>query len=97
MNQNTSIISISEIYPNPSNGMINIDLINSSSPVSVIVYNLLGQEVYSGEIPLQYNQKKIWRYNFLDNYQRNPVSGVYFIKIVSQNETFYRKCILLKP
>jgi hypothetical protein len=97
LNQNTSKISISEIYPNPSNGMINIDLINSSSPVSVIVYNLLGQEVYSGEIPLQYNQKKIWRYNFLDNYQRNPVSGVYFIKIVSQNETFYRKCILLKP
>ena len=97
MNQNTSKISVSEIYPNPSNGMINIDFINSPGPASIVVYNLLGQEVYAGEIPLQYNQKKIWRYNFLDNYQRNPVSGVYFIKIVSQSETFYRKCILLKP
>ena len=25
---------------------------------------------------------QIWRYNFLDDYQRSPVSGVYFIKIV---------------
>ncbi|MEE3196810.1 MAG: carboxypeptidase regulatory-like domain-containing protein, partial [Candidatus Neomarinimicrobiota bacterium] len=97
INQNTSKISVSEIYPNPSNGMINIDFINSPGPASIVVYNLLGQEVYAGEIPLQYNQKKIWRYNFLDDYQRNPVSGVYFIKIVSERETFYRKCILLKP
>ena len=97
INQNTSKISVSEIYPNPSNGIINIDFINSPGPASIVVYNLLGQEVYAGEIPLQYNQKKIWHYNFLDDYQRNPVSGVYFIKIVSQRETFYRKCILLKP
>ena len=89
--------SVSEIYPNPSTGMINIDITNNSYPSSVVVYNLLGQEVFAGEILPQYNQKKIWRYNFLNDYQRKPVSGVYFIKIVSQNETFYRKCILLKP
>ena len=97
INQNTSTISVSEIYPNPSNGMINIDFLNTLEPSSIVVYNLLGQEVYAGEIPAQYNQKKIWRYNFLDDYQRSPVSGVYFIKIISQNEAFYRKCILLKP
>jgi hypothetical protein len=97
INQNTSTISVSEIYPNPSNGMINIDFLNTLGPSSIVVYNLLGQEVYAGEIPAQYNQKRIWRYNFLDDYQRSPVSGVYFIKIVSYNETFYRKCILLKP
>tara|TARA_B100000965_G_scaffold98510_2_gene80575 strand:- start:171 stop:2522 length:2352 start_codon:yes stop_codon:yes gene_type:complete len=97
LNQNTSKISVSEIYPNPSNGMINIDFLNFSSPTSINVYNLLGQEVYSGEILPQYNQKKIWRYNFLDSYQKTPVSGVYFIKIVTQNEILYKKCILLKP
>jgi hypothetical protein len=97
INQNTSTVSVSEIYPNPSNGMINIDFLNTLGPSSIVVYNLLGQEVYAGEIPAQYNQKRIWRYNFLDDYQRSPVSGVYFIKIVSYNETFYRKCILLKP
>ena len=75
----------------------NIDITNNSYTSSVVVYNLLGQEVFAGEILPQYNQKKIWRYNFLNDYQRKPVSGVYFIKIVSQNETFYRKCILLKP
>ncbi|MDC0215457.1 T9SS type A sorting domain-containing protein, partial [Candidatus Marinimicrobia bacterium] len=96
-NQNNSTVSVSEIYPNPSNGMIHIDFINNLQSSSIVVYNLLGQEVYAGEIPAQYNQKKIWRFNFLDDYQRNPVSGVYFIKIVSQNKTFYRKCILLKP
>lgn len=95
--QNTSNISVSEIYPNPSNGMINIDLISSSGPTSIIVYNLLGQEVYAGEISPQYNQKKIWRYNFLNDYQGAPVSGVYFVKIISKRETFFRKCILLKP
>ena len=97
INQYSSEVSVSEIYPNPSTGMINIDITNNSYPSSVVVYNLLGQEVFAGEILPQYNQKKIWRYNFLNDYQRKPVSGVYFIKIVSQNETFYRKCILLKP
>ena len=77
--------------------MINIDFLNFSSPTSINVYNLLGQEVYSGEILPQYNQKKIWRYNLLDSYQKTPVSGVYFIKIVTQNEILYKKCILLKP
>ena len=97
IDQYSSEVSVSEIYPNPSTGMINIDIANNSYPSSVVVYNLLGQEVFAGEILPQYNQKKIWRYNFLNDYQRKPVSGVYFIKIVSQNETFYRKCILLKP
>ena len=35
LNQNTSKISVSEIYPNPSNGMINIDFLNFSSPTSI--------------------------------------------------------------
>ena len=49
INQYSSEVSVSEIYPNPSTGMINIDIANNSYPSSVVVYNLLGQEVFVGE------------------------------------------------
>jgi len=95
--QKSEGVSVSNIYPNPSTGMISIDLINNSRPVTILVYNLLGQEVYFEKIRPQYRQRQPWRYNLLDDIIGTTSSGVYFVKIISEQQTFTRKCVLLKP
>ena len=94
--QKSEGVSVTNIYPNPSTGMISIDLINNSQPVTILVYNLLGQEVYFEKIQPQYRQRQPWRYNLLDNIDGTTSSGVYFVKIISEQRTFIRKCVLLK-
>ena len=95
--QKSEGVSVTNIYPNPSTGMINIDLINNSQPVTIMVYNLLGQEVYFEKIRPKYRQRHPWRYNLLDNISGTTSSGVYFVKIISEQQTFTKKCVLLKP
>jgi len=95
--QKSEAVSVTNVYPNPSTGMISIDLINNRQPVTMLVYNLLGQEVYFEKVQPQYRQRQPWRYNLLDNISGSTSSGVYFVKIVSEKQTFTRKCVLLKP
>ena len=95
--QKSEAVSVTNIYPNPSTGMISIDLINNRQPVTMLVYNLLGQEVYFEKVQPQYRQRQPWRYNLLDNISGTTSSGVYFVKIISEQQTFTRKCVLLKP
>ena len=95
--QQSEAVSVTNIYPNPSTGMISIDLINNRQPVTMLVYNLLGQEVYFEKVQPQYRQRQPWRYNLLDNISGSTSSGVYFVKIVSEKQTFTKKCVLLKP
>ena len=90
-------VAVTNIYPNPSTGMIGIDLINSSQPVTIMVYNLLGQEVYFEKVRPKYQKRHPWRYNLLDNISGTTSSGVYFVKIISEQQTFTKKCVLLKP
>ena len=95
--QKSEAVSVTNIYPNPSTGMISIDLINNRQPVTMLVYNLLGQEVHFEKVRPQYRQRQPWRYNLLDNISGTTSSGVYFVKIISEQQTFTRKCVLLKP
>ena len=95
--QKSEAVSVTNIYPNPSTGMISIDLINNLQPVTMLVYNILGQEVHSEKVRPQYRQRQPWRYNLLDNISGTTSSGVYFVKIISEQQTFTRKCVLLKP
>ena len=95
--QKSEAVSVTNIYPNPSTGMISIDLINNRQPVTMLVYNLLGQEVHFEKVQPQYRQRQPWRYNLLDNISGTTSSGVYFVKIISEQQTFIRKCVLLKP
>ena len=95
--QKSEAVSVTNIYPNPSTGMISIDLINNHQPVTMLVYNLLGQEVHFEKVQPQYRQRQPWRYNLLDNISGTTSSGVYFVKIISEQQTFIRKCVLLKP
>ena len=95
--QNLENITVSNIYPNPSTGMISIDIINNSKPVTLLVYNLLGQVVYIEKVRQGYQQRQPWRYNLLNRIGGTTSSGVYFVRIKSDRQTFTRKCVLLKP
>lgn len=89
--------SASTAYPNPSTGMVAIDLENWREPVSITVYNVLGQEIYRERLSGLSPQRQTWRFD-LQNQLGTPVSsGVYFIRISGNKKDFIRKCILLKP
>ena len=89
--------SASTAYPNPSTGMVAIDLENWREPVNITVYNLLGQEVYRERLMDLSSQRQTWRFDLL-NQRGSPVSsGVYFIRISGNKKEFIRKCVFLKP
>ncbi|MBA4320876.1 MAG: hypothetical protein C0412_21000 [Flavobacterium sp.] len=63
------------IYPNPSNGIVNVDL-GSKEEVSIRVFNLAGQLIYTIENI----------YTQLHQFELNQNAGLYIIEINSQNK-----------
>ena len=90
-------LSVSNPYPNPSTGIISINLSDAQGPVSISIYNLLGQEVHSGIIPFSPNPKTIWAFNMKDRLGAGMSSGVYFLRFKSPQKTIIRKCVYLRP
>ena len=87
----------SSAYPNPSTGMISVDLELWREPLDITVYNLLGQEVFRENLAGMSPQRHIWRFD-LQNRKGIPLSsGVYFIRIAGQRKEFIRKCVFLRP
>jgi hypothetical protein len=69
------------IYPNPTNGLINIE---NPTPMDITVYNMAGSEVAK----VEKNARQIDLSAFPE--------GVYFLKFSSQNETSIKKIVLIK-
>ncbi len=87
--------SISNPYPNPSTGMIGINLAGISGPVSITVYDLLGRQVASEKFHLNSAARHNWKYNFRrDGFYGS--SGLYFMRIKTPQQTVVKKCIVLK-
>ena len=65
------------IYPNPSNGIFNLSVnhIDSETMKRVSVCNVLGEEIYNGEIGTSANRQ-------IDI--SNQPKGIYFVKIISE-------------
>ncbi|MCD4795473.1 MAG: T9SS type A sorting domain-containing protein [Bacteroidales bacterium] len=72
------------IFPNPNNGIFNIDLQSLSGIADVKIYNINGKEIYEFK-----TSSDILEVN-LTNYAK----GVYFVRIISGNETYNGKIIL---
>lgn len=86
-------------YPNPFNPIINIELNRNNNKVDKItvdVYNVKGQKI--NNLYNKYTSDKIvsLKWNGLDSIGSTMPSGLYFIKITSQDETVLKKIILLK-
>lgn len=77
------------IYPNPSNGYFNLEFIsNDFGNIFVAIYNISGKEVYSKNIIKNYR-------NIIKNINiRNLKSGIYQLRIISQNKVINKKIII---
>jgi trimeric autotransporter adhesin len=77
-----------KIYPSPTNGFVTIDVENkTASEVSVVVFNVQGQQVYQQN----FNDKNIDFKQVID--LNNLNAGIYFIKINTSSETMTAKII----
>lgn len=76
------------LYPNPSDGSLNVDLSGMQDFTSFRIANSLGQTVYSEDL-------KALRGNQLMTVDlKNNAPGVYFVTIESSNKTITKKLIL---
>ena len=79
VNDNYLIYHDLNIFPNPTTGTINIEMIDipKYSGSDINIYNLLGNDIYSGKLT---NEKSIIDFNNINSY------GVYFIKISKEGK-----------
>jgi hypothetical protein len=75
--------SIFNLYPNPSNGIVNIS-INTNQTAEILVYNSLGQLVH------QENNVRQW--TILDLTEQNK--GLYFVKVNIDNNSYTQKVLI---
>lgn len=81
------------LYPNPFNPSLNIYFsLATPDNINILVYNSNGQEV---ESVLTNEYLQVGNYNFSWNAGKNP-SGLYFVKLESQNFTSVKKALFLK-
>jgi len=95
MSLKTAIGNLSEsnfrLYPNPSDGLFNIEFINvnESSNYSVQVYNVLGAMVYSKVINVNQNSK--FEIDITDK-----AKGMYILSIKSTNNKIVNRRVIVK-
>ena len=88
-------MEINNIYPNPSNGKIQINLAKYPGGSSKMkVFNILGQEIYSGTLNMLPGNK-IFSLN-LNNLNGIPTgSGMLFIQIETDKMQAIKKCVII--
>jgi PKD repeat protein len=80
--------SLSEAYPNPSNGLFSIELDSKEAAVAeIVVFNLTGQVVYNNR--LNYTGKQIVEINLSDQ-----PAGYYQMVLDVNNQRFNKKLIV---
>lgn len=88
----TNSYILEDNYPNPFNPTTTFEyFIPQNAYIKLIIYNLQGEQVETlvNEQQLAGHHKVIW-------YANNKASGVYFYKIISEDFTEVKKCVLLK-
>ena len=73
------------IFPNPSTGIINIDLIDNQDIIEIKIIDLSGKIVYQNKNVLNQNKINLSEYN----------KGLYFVNFYKKNTFFTEKIILL--
>jgi hypothetical protein len=81
------LLSQFEIYPNPTDGQVNLTLPQEIIDFKVAVSSMLGQEVYSEEIKLYESNKHSFKLS-------NIKSGIYFITISTDLGKATKKIII---
>ncbi len=80
---NASYEGLINIYPNPVENNLILNLSQLSSTCTISIVNILGEEVYRESLDTQISSKEV--------NTSNLTSGVYLLKIVSGNMTLTKK------
>ena len=79
------------VYPNPSNGIFQLDVnFNEAADLDIVVVNMLGEEVAVKEI----NASNGIHSDVID--LSTSASGVYFLKVISDNNTISTQVLVKK-
>ena len=88
---------INGIFPNPSDGRFKMEVDNfPGGEGSLIVYNLLGQEVKNVTLGNLSPGRRIINFDLIDFNGRSLGSGMYFVKIQTPKMKAIKKCFVLK-
>ena len=81
--ENVSAVKETKIYPNPANNVLNI---NTEAGSEIVIYNLLGKEVYSVKNSQANNIINVSEF----------VEGAYIVKVINNNNTITKKISIVK-
>lgn len=90
-----------DIYPNPvslsqrQDGVnVQLQLLNHPEPVSIYIYNILGQQIFNATISNPYTGQ-IFRWS-MRNHQGNLVeTGLYFVKLEMDRHVYFTKKVVV--
>ncbi len=86
--------SLHSVYPNPFNNSLTVSFeTNISGPVSILIYNCLGQQVYTDQINVTTGIHNI---SLTDNDLHHFTSGIYFLQIRSNRHSQQSKIVYLR-
>lgn len=89
--------SLAQNYPNPFNPSTNITYtLAKANHVTLVIYNMLGQEMRSLVDAKQAAGSYSIHWNGLDNLGKPASGGVYFYRLKIDNQTVSKKMVLLK-
>lgn len=81
-----------KVYPNPSNGTINLAFdLRESETVSVVLLNELGQEVYRSSADYGQGRQRVQ----LNKTDLQLKEGVYFVRVLSETQQLSSKLVVL--
>lgn len=83
--ENMSTPFIANVYPNPTDGMININLSNLTEDAALMVHDMIGQTVYNVNIPMG-STNEMYDLSFLPQ-------GMYILEIRNKQHRFTQKVI----
>ena len=90
-------LRISGLFPNPSRGKFQFDLLNfQGGNAQISVFNLLGQNIFYQNFQDLAKGKQLFQIDLAKGSGLLTSSGIYFIQINTKNEQAIKKCILLK-
>ena len=84
-------------YPNPFNNQITVSYqVDTFSRLQFNVYNLRGEMIYNSDFGFVTTGKNSLVWNGRDNLGNIVPTGTYFINLINQNSTSFRKILLMK-
>ncbi|MDH5415584.1 MAG: T9SS type A sorting domain-containing protein, partial [Flavobacteriaceae bacterium] len=88
---NRSITQELKVFPNPTNGLLNIELTGYSNELNIDLYSLRGRMIYSENLSDNSTDKVLSRQINLSRYGK----GVYFVRITNEGESETKKVLVM--